>query len=148
MSGLDEYNPPDIEKEMEDAKGGRFVGGEVFVGLKKGTASLKLMDVNSGILQAMGVSRSQSCEITVLASALDEDGVELPLRWEHSGEVISIKSDGVKPGKSSHTLEFSVKSYKHVDGVFVAYDINERTQKCIVGGVDLLEVARLNVGLF
>jgi phage tail tube protein FII len=147
MGELEGYSPPDIEKEMEEAKGGRFVAGEVFVGLKKGPATLKLTGVGPLVMKSMGVSRSESCEITVLASAIDEDGIELPMSWSHSGEIISIKSDEVKPGKFSHSLEFSVKSFVHIDGGVVIYDINERTQKCVVGGKDLLETSRANVVL-
>jgi P2 family phage contractile tail tube protein len=147
MGSLDGYTPPPLEKEMEEAKGGRFLADEIMVGMKKGNASLKISGVTPGIIKAMGVSRAESCEITVLGAARDEEGVEVPLRWEHSGEVVSINSDEIKPGKMSHTLEFSCKSYTHTDNSEVLYDIDARTQKCVVGGVDLLEQSRANVEL-
>ncbi|WP_027858381.1 phage major tail tube protein [Marinobacterium jannaschii] len=142
MGELEGYTPPPVEKEMEDAKGGRFFAEKIMTGLKVGDASFKLSGVPVEVLQAMGVTRGESCEITVLGVTIDEDGVELPQRWEHSGEIISIKQDEVKPGKESRTLEYSCKAYKHMDGGKVIYDLNTRTQKCVVGGKDLLENAR------
>lgn len=147
MGELEGYTPPPVEKEMEESRGGRFFAEKIMTGVKVGDASFKLAGISAGVLEAQGISRSESCEITVLGAAIDEDGVETPQRWEHSGEIISIKRDEVKPGKESYTLEYSCRAFKYVDGGKTWHDLNARTQKCVVGGVDLLEVSRKLVEL-
>jgi P2 family phage contractile tail tube protein len=147
MGSLDEFTPPTIEKEMEETKGGRFVAGEIMTGVKQSNASMKISGVDSAVLKAMGVSRSESCEITVLGSAIDEDGAQVALRWELSGEIVSINTDPIKPGKMSHSLEFSCKTYRHTDAGEEIYHINIRTSICVIGGIDILEAARGHVEL-
>lgn len=147
MGELESYTPPEVKKTMEDAKGGRFVAGEVAVGVEKLTGSIKLTGATAEVLRAQGVAVDEMVEIAVLGSSEDEDKIKLPLRWEHTAEITSIKSGEVKPGKFDHTIEFSCRAYKHTDSGRTIYDIDVKTQKCVIGGVDQLAVHRAFVEL-
>lgn len=145
MGELESYTPPEVKRIMEDVKGGRFIASEIAIGLEKLTGEIKLSGVTAELLASQGVEVDEFSEITVLGSAEDADKVKTPMKWEHTCEITSIKSSEVKPGKFDHTIAFSCRAYKHTDTNTVIYDINTKTQKCVIGGKDLLEQHRANV---
>ncbi len=145
MGGLEGYTPPAVTKVTEESKGGRFVAGEVVVGLEKLTGEIKLSGATAELLSSHGVEVGEFSEITVLGSSEDADKNKAPLKWEHTCEITSIKSGEVKPGKFDHTVAFTCRAYKHTDGPQLIYDINVKTQTCVIGGKDLLEQHRANV---
>lgn len=145
MGELEGYTPPEVKRVMEDVKGGRFVASEIAVGLEKLTGEIKLSGATADLLASQGIEVDQFSQITILGSSEDAEKNTAPLKWEHTCEITSIKSGEVKPGKFDHTIAFSCRAYKHTDDGKVIYDINAKTQQCIIGGKDLLEAHRTNL---
>lgn len=138
------FTPVEVKKIMEAAKGGRFVAGEVAVGVEVMKFSLSIVGVTDEMLRTFEVDADSYSEITVLASTIDEQKNKVGLRWEHTCEVTSIKTDEVKPGVYKKTLEFTCRAFKHTDNGSVIHDIDIPTQKVVVFGVDLMEPHRAN----
>lgn len=145
MGALEGFTPPTVSKKTEESRGGRFVSGETVVGLEKLTGEIKLSGVTAELLMSQGLEAGEYSEITVLGSAEDSDKQRQPLKWEHTCEITHIKSAEIKPGKFDHTLAFTCRAYRHTDNGQVVYDINVRTQTCLIGGKDLLAEHRANV---
>ena len=147
QGALEEYMPPEVEKQYEEAKGGRFVPDEILAGLSVGRSSYKLTGISVELLATMGVSEGELVESTVMISVEDENGAVRSIRHEESGRVVSVKEDAIKPGVEGATLEFSPRAYKRSENGAVSYDIDRKTQKCVVGGRDLLLEHRQAVDL-
>lgn len=145
VAEIEGYTPPEVKKKMEETKGGRFVSGEAAVGLEVLKGTLSVVGVTDEMLSTFEVEVDSYSEITVLASTLDELKNKIPLRWEHTCEVTSIKTDEVKPGVYKKTIEFTCRAYKHQDNGKTIHDIDIPTQKAVVFGKDIMEKHRANV---
>jgi len=147
MGGVESYTPPSVSFIMEEVKGGRFVAGEMAVGIEAMKGKIVLSDVTDELLLSMGVELDEFSEITVLSSSIDEDKVKKKLRWEHTCDITKIDTGEVKPGKMQATLEFTCRVFKHMDNGKVIHNINTKTQETVVFGVDRMAQHRANVEL-
>ena len=145
QAALESFSPPSVEKTTEDEKGGRFVGLKSVVGVELGEWSLTLTGAHAELISAMG--DGDQAEVTVLESVKSDDGAELPRSHAMSGEVTKAEEGDVKVGKESLTLTGTPFAYTLKENSVVVHDINAKTQKCVVGGKDLLETARRHVDI-
>jgi phage tail tube protein FII len=145
MAGLESFSPPMVEKTTEDDKGGRFVSIKSVTGVTLGDWTLTLTNGAAEFIRAMG--EGENAEITVLLSVKGDDGIKTQIKHEMSGEVLKAETGDIKVGKDSLTITGSPFAYTYTEGGSIVHDINGRTQKCVVGGKDLLTVARGHVDL-
>lgn len=145
MAALDGFNPPPVEKTTEDAKGGRFIGHKHVVGATMGDWSLSLSGASPEAIMSMGVG--EQCEVTVMGSIEGDDASKVPVKYEMSGHVVKADQGEVKQGENKLTLTGSPYAYTHTENRKIIHDINAKTQKCIIGGEDMLAEHRRNVGM-
>lgn len=145
MGALEGFTPPGVEKTTEDNKGGRFVGYKTVMGAELGDWTLTLSGASPALIEAMG--DGDQAEVTVLESIEGDDNVKVPRSHQMSGEVTKAELGEIKPGKEGLTLSGSPYAYTLTENGKVIHDINAKTQKCIIGGKDLLEDARRHVDL-
>lgn len=145
MGSLESFKPSDPEKSTEERKGGRFVGYKSVVGVVLPDWTLTLSGASAAAINAMGAG--ESCEVTVFASVKGDDGKEVPVKYQMSGEVVKAEKSDVKVSEDNIVLTGSPYAYTFTENGRVVHDVNAKTQKCIVGGKDILATARKNVGL-
>ena len=71
---LDEHTPPEITKKMEDEQGGKFIAGQMMVGMESLKASIKVMGASKAMLQAFGLRQGDLAQIDVKESQQDKEG--------------------------------------------------------------------------
>lgn len=145
MASLEGFTAPDPEKITAEVKGGLFVGYKKTVGATLPDWSLSLSGASAELVKAMGVG--EDCEVTVYASIKGDDGTSVPAKYEMSGEVIKADKGEAKVGEEKLTLTGSPYAYTFTENNRVVHDVNAKTQKCVIGGKDILEKARRNVGM-
>lgn len=145
MASLESFTPPDPEKITADVKGGMFVGYKKVVGASMPDWSLSLSGASADLIKSMGAGTE--CEVTVYASVKGDDGSSVPVKYEMSGEVTKADKGEVKVSEDKLTLTGSPYAYTFTENNRVVHDVNAKTQKCVIGGKDLLEKARRNVGM-
>jgi phage tail tube protein FII len=145
MAGLESFSPPVVEKTTEDDKGGRFVGIKTVVGATLGDFTLTLTSSDAQFIRAMG--EGEAAEVTVLGSIKADDGTSVQIKHEMSGEILKADHGDIKVGKDSLTITGSPFAYTYTEGGSIVHDINGKTQKCVMGGKDLLAEARGHVDL-
>ncbi|WP_051227898.1 phage major tail tube protein [Oceanospirillum beijerinckii] len=147
VAEMESYTPPEITKKMEETKGARFVPGEVMTGLEVMKGKMVTVGATDEMLLTLGIDVDSYSEITVLGSTLDEQKNKIPLRWEHTCEVSSIKTEEIKGGLYKHTIDFTCRAFKHQDNGKIIHDIDVPTQKAVIFGKDFMEKHRANVEL-
>lgn len=145
MGALEGFSAPSVEKSTEGNKGGRFVGYETVVGAEVSDWTLTLSGASPELIESMG--DGEGAEVTVMESIKGDDGSKVPRQHQMSGEVTKAELGEIKPGKEGLTLSGSPYAYTLTENGKVIHDINAKTQKCVVGGKDLLEDARRHVDL-
>uniref|UniRef100_A0A6M3J602 Putative tail tube protein n=1 Tax=viral metagenome TaxID=1070528 RepID=A0A6M3J602_9ZZZZ len=149
MSELEGFTPPDVKKVMEEVQGGRFVPGEIWVGLEKMNYELKIGGLIGALAKAYGLQQGEICQIDVKTSERDEDGKDYAVHYSLSGQLTGIKEDELK-GKSKAglaTLSGTCTAYKKTENGTVLYDINVKTQVIDLGRGDVMASHRRNVGI-
>lgn len=149
LQELDEFDPPQVKKEMQDARGGSFGVREIMVGLEKMTASFKIKGATKEMLTSYGMTAGDLVQITVKESVQDEGGEKFALVYDMSGELTSVKDPTVKGGDlGTHEIEMSTPVYKKTENGKIIYDINlNGAGKADLGNGDILAEHRSNVGL-
>ena len=145
MASLEGFTPPPITKETEDMKGGRFIAEPRVIGLTMGDWSLNLAGADADLVNSMGNGRDN--ELTVEGSVENEDGSATKIEYNCSGEVTVVDEGEIKVGKQSVTVTGKPYAYRKKEAGNIVHDVNNRTQKAVVGGTDLLERHRKNVSL-
>lgn len=145
VAEMEDYTPPEITKKMEETKGGRFASSEIMVGLEVMKCKIVTTGATDDMLLTLGIDADSYSEITVLGSSLDEQKNKIPLRWEHTCEVTSIKTEAIKGGVYKHTLDITCRAFKHMDNGKIIHDIDVATQKAVLFGKDFMEAHRANV---
>lgn len=148
LAELEEFNPPEIKKVMEEVLGGRFIPDELMVGLEKMNYDMKLLGVTATLLSAYGLKPGDVCQVDVKSSEQDGDGRKFKVHYSLSGEITGVKEETVK-GKSKPgvTITGSVKAYKKTEDGNIVYDINTKTQVINLGKGDIMAEHRRNVGI-
>lgn len=143
MATIDDFDPPPIEFDVEEMKGGRFIAEEMATGMKALTAKVTLQGVGLPIFTALGVAGGDMVLLTVQEAGEDQDGNEWWAYHICAGKLKKQEDKQLKMGdKPVTTLEISLRSYTRTENGVPVISIDTRTQVCIINGVDYLKGAR------
>jgi len=145
MATVEDFDPPAITMKTEEMLGGRFIGEEMATGMNVLAATLKLQGAGLPIVTALGVGAGDTVMLTVQEAGEDQDGNEWFTYHLCSGKLKNISDETVKMGnKPITTLELMLRSYQRLENGVMVTDIDTRTQKIVINGVDILKGARRN----
>ncbi|BBV99904.1 Phage tail tube protein FII [compost metagenome] len=148
MATIEEFEPPKIEMEVEEMRGGRFISEEMAVGMKSLSAKLTLNGIGLPIMTALGVSGGDEVMLTVQEAGVDQDDNEWFAYYICSGKLKVFEEKTLKmKDKPVTILEIMLRSYMRLENGALMTDIDTRTQKVVVNGRDLLKGARRLVAL-
>ena len=148
MASIEEFEPPKIELEVEEMRGGRFISEEMAVGMKSLSAKLTLNGIGLPIMTALGVSGGDEVMLTVQEAGVDQDDNEWFAYYICSGKLKVFEEKTLKmKDKPVTILEIMLRSYMRLENGALMTDIDTRTQKVVVNGRDLLKGARRLVAL-
>jgi phage tail tube protein FII len=143
MATIDDFDPPPIEFDQESMRGGRFIEEEMAVGMKALSAKLTLQGVGLPIFLAMGVVSGGEILLTVQEAGEDQEGNEWFAYHVCTGKLKKQEDKTIKMGdKPITTLEIALRSYQRLEMGVPVIDIDTRTQKCVINGIDYLKGAR------
>ncbi|MDB6446135.1 hypothetical protein SAMN03159507_04525 [Pseudomonas sp. NFACC32-1] len=140
---VEEFTPPKIEFEMESMTGGRFIAEEMAKSGKALTAKLSLQGVGPQIMLALGVSVGDDILLNVREAGQDQDGNTWSTYHTVGGKLKSLEETALKMNEKPRTnLELSCRTYNRLENGVPVIDIDVRTQKFVLNGVDILGDAR------
>ncbi|WP_454845315.1 MULTISPECIES: phage major tail tube protein [Pseudomonas] len=140
---VEEFTPPKIEFEMENMVGGRFIGEEMAKSGKALTSKLILQGAGPEIMLALGVSVGDDILLNVREAGQDQDGNTWFTYHTVGGKLKSLEEAVLKMNdKPKTTLELSCRTYNRLENGIPVIDIDVRTQKFVLNGVDILGDAR------
>ncbi|MDR6945624.1 P2 family phage contractile tail tube protein [Pseudomonas sp. 2957] len=140
---VEEFTPPKIEFDMEEMRGGRFMVEEMAKGGKALGAKLTLQGLGAEVLLALGVKLGDDILLNVREAGQDQDGNTWFTYHTVGGQLKSLEETAVKMGEKPKTnLELSCRTYNRLENGVPVIDIDVRTQKFVLNGVDILGDAR------
>lgn len=140
---VEEFTPPKIEFDMEEMRGGRFIVEEMAKGGKALGAKLTLQGLGAEVLLALGVTLGDDILLNVREAGQDQDGNTWFTYHTVGGQLKSLEETAVKMGEKPKTnLELSCRTYNRLENGVPVIDIDVRTQKFVLNGVDILGDAR------
>jgi phage tail tube protein FII len=140
---VDSFTPPKIEFEMEAMTGGRFIAEEMAKSGKPLTATLILQGAGPEIMLALGVRLGDDILLNVREAGQDQDGKTYFTYHTVGGKLKSLSEAAmVMNTKATTTLELSCRTYNRLENGVPVIDIDVRTQKFVLNGVDILGDAR------
>ncbi|EJM65598.1 phage tail tube protein FII [Pseudomonas sp. GM50] len=140
---VEEFTPPKIEFEMENMVGGRFIGEEMAKSGKALTSKLILQGSGPEIMLALGVKLGDDILLNVREAGQDQDGNTWFTYHTVGGKLKSLEEAVLKMNeKPKTTLELSCRTYNRLENGIPVIDIDVRTQKFVLNGVDILGDAR------
>ena len=140
---VDEFTPPKIEFEMEAMAGGRFIAEEMAKSGKVLGAKLVLQGAGPEIMLSLGVTPGDDILLNVREAGQDQDGNTWFTYHTVGGKLKSLEEPAVKMGEKPKTnLELSCRTYNRLENGIPVIDIDVRTQKFVLNGVDILGGAR------
>lgn len=143
MQTIEEFDPPKIEMDMEEMKGGRFIAEEMAKGAKALTAKLTLQGAGAPIMLALGVSGDSDILLNVREAGQDQDGNTWFTYHTLGGKLKTLEEKTLKMGDKPVTiLEMSCRTYNRLENGIPVIDIDTRTQTFVLNGVDILKDAR------
>ncbi|AHL32521.1 phage tail protein [Pseudomonas brassicacearum] len=140
---VESFTPPKIEFAMETMTGGRFIGEEMAKSGNVLGATLVLQGVGPEIMLALGVGVGDDILLNVREAGQDQDGNTWFTYHTVGGKLKSLTEAPLKMGdKSTTTLDLSCRTYSRLENGIPVIDIDVRTQKFVLNGVDILGDAR------
>ncbi|WP_430448244.1 MAG: phage major tail tube protein [Pseudomonas piscis] len=140
---VEEFTPPKIEFEMQEMRGGRFIGEEMAKGGKVLGAKLVLQGAGPEIMLALGVSVGDDILLNVREAGQDQDGNTYFVYHTVGGKLKSLEEAPLKMGdQPKTTLDLSCRTYNRLENGVPVIDVDVRTQKFMLNGVDILGAAR------
>lgn len=138
---IEDFDPPAVELEMEEMRGGRFIAEEMAKGGKVLTSKLTLQGMGAPIMLAIGAT--DEIILNVRETGKDQDNKLWFTYHTLSGSFKSLKDKTLKMGdKPAQELEIAVRTYNRIEDGVMVVDIDTRTQKFWLNGKDILEDAR------
>lgn len=148
MATIDEFEPPKIEMETEEMRGGRFISEEMATGIKALTAKLTLNGTGLPIMMALGVTGGDEIMLTVQEAGVDQEDNEWFAYYICSGKLKIFEEKTLKmKDKPVTILEISLRTYQRLENGALMTDIDTRTQKIVINGRDILKGARRLAGM-
>ena len=140
---VEEFSPPKIEFDMEAMTGGRFIAEEMAKSGKVLNATLVLQGAGPEIMLALGVQLGDDILLNVREAGQDQDGNTWFTYHTVGGKLKSLEEAKLKMGdKPTTTLELACRTYNRLENGVPVIDIDVRTQKFVLNGVDILGDAR------
>lgn len=140
---VDDFDPPVIEFETEEMRGGRFLPEEMAKALKVLTSKLTLQGVGLPIMLALGVSIGDDILLQVREGGKDQEGKAYSTWHTIGGRLKKIEEKTLKMGDKPVTVvELSVRTYTRMENGVTVIDIDARTQVIVINGVDIMEDVR------
>ncbi|NWC92388.1 MULTISPECIES: phage major tail tube protein [unclassified Pseudomonas] len=140
---VEEFTPPKIEFDMELMTGGRFIVEEMAKSAKALGAKLILQGAGPEIMLALGVRLGDDILLNVREAGQDQDGRTYFTYHTVGGKLKILEEGKLKMGeKATTTLELSCRTYTRLENGIPVIDIDVRTQKFVLNGVDILGDAR------
>ncbi|MBT2340627.1 MULTISPECIES: phage major tail tube protein [Pseudomonas] len=140
---VEEFTPPKIEFDMEAMVGGRFIAEEMAKSGKVLNATLVLQGAGPEIMLALGVQLGDDILLNVREAGQDQDGTTWFTYHTVGGKLKSLAEAKLKMGdKPTTTLELACRTYNRLENGVPVIDIDVRTQKFVLNGVDILGDAR------
>nr|WP_288912077.1 phage major tail tube protein [uncultured Pseudomonas sp.] len=140
---VEEFTPPKIEFDMEAMVGGRFIAEEMAKSGKVLNATLVLQGAGPQIMLALGVQLGDDILLNVREAGQDQDGNTWFTYHTVGGKLKSLEEAKLKMGdKPTTTLELACRTYNRLENGVPVIDIDVRTQKFVLNGVDILGDAR------
>jgi P2 family phage contractile tail tube protein len=140
---VEEFTPPKIEFDMEPQAGGRFIAEEMAKSGKVLGATLILQGAGAEVMLALGVKLGDDILLNVREAGQDQDGNTWFTYHTVGGKLKSLIEAKLKMGeKPTTTLELSCRTYNRLENGIPVIDIDVRTQKFVLNGVDILGDAR------
>jgi P2 family phage contractile tail tube protein len=140
---VEEFTPPKIEFDMEPMTGGRFIAEEMAKSGKVLTSKLILQGAGPEIMLALGVKLGDDILLNVREAGQDQDGNTWFTYHTVGGKLKSLEEAVLKMNeKPKTTLELSCRTYNRLENGIPVIDIDVRTQKFMLNGVDILGDAR------
>ncbi|MBF4232995.1 phage major tail tube protein, partial [Vibrio anguillarum] len=136
---LESHTPPEVTKKMEEVLGGRFMAGQMMVGIEALKCSLKVAGASAEVLSAYGANQGDYVQIDVKESQQDKQGNTFAMHYSYTGEIVSIKEEEGKMGsKPGCTIEIAPSVYKKTENGKICYNLNEETQELDFGKGDIM----------
>ncbi|MBA1250910.1 phage major tail tube protein [Pseudomonas luteola] len=143
MATIDDYDPPKIDFETEEMRGGRFLSEEMAKGLKALTSKLTLQGIGLPIMLALGVKVGDDILLQVREGGKDQDDNTYFTYHTVGGRLKVLEEKTLKMGDKPVTvLELSIRTYSRIENGVEVIDIDARTQKIVLNGVDILQDVR------
>lgn len=143
MATIEDFDPPPIEFETEEQRGGRYIAEEMATGMKALVAKITLQGIGLPIYTAIGVTEGQQVLLTVQEAGVDQDDNEWFASYVCVGKLKKIEEKTLKmKDKPVTVLEVALSSYKRLESGVIVVDINTRTQRVVINGQDILKGAR------
>lgn len=140
---VEEFTPPKIDFDMESMTGGRFIVEEMAKSAKALNAKLIVQGVGAEVMLALGVKLGDDILLNVREAGQDQDGNTWFTYHTVGGKLKSLEEAMLKMGeKPKTTLELSCRTYNRLENGVPVIDIDVRTQKFVLNGVDILGDAR------
>ncbi|QJI33554.1 phage major tail tube protein [Pseudomonas sp. ADAK13] len=140
---VNSFTPPKIDFDMEPMTGGRFIAEEMAKSAKVLNATLELQGAGPEVMLALGVRLGDDILLNVREAGQDQDGKTYFTYHTIGGKLKTLTEAPVKMGdKPTITLEFSCRTYNRLENGIPVIDIDVRTQKFVLNGVDILGDAR------
>ena len=140
---VEEFTPPKIEFDMENMVGGRFIVEEMAKSAKALGAKLILQGAGPEVMLALGVKLGDDILLNVREAGQDQDGNTWFTYHTVGGKLKSLEEAKLKMGdKPTTTLELTCRTYNRLENGIPVIDIDVRTQKFVLNGVDILGDAR------
>lgn len=145
LEQLEEFSPPDIEREMQDVRGGRYIADAIATGVKRLSASVTLNGASWALIGSLGIGVGDEVMLDVRESGRMTNGGTYSKYHSLGAKVEKITEKTVKMGDLPATeLTLAPYRYTRTENGVPVININTRTQVLMIGGVDLMaEIRRL-----
>lgn len=140
---VESFIPPKIDFVVEPMTGGRFIAENMVKSANALTATLALQGIGPEVMLALGVKLGDDILLNVREAGQDQDGNTWFTYHTVGGKLKSLAETTIKmPDKPTTTLELSCRTYNRIENGIPVIDIDARTQKFMLNGVDILGDAR------
>lgn len=146
MAQIEDFDPPEIAKQMEELRGGRLVPEKIMTGLAALTATLTINGAGFPILLALGVTEGDDVLLQVREGGKDNEGNNWTTYHTIGGQLEALRETTLKMGdKPVTSLVIAPRTYTRLESGVPVIDIDVRTQKVVIGGVDIMGDVRRSV---
>lgn len=135
-----EVTPPEVTAIMS-SNDGQFVKSEDIVGYEPLKWTIKFQGEKAIVMAALGQKLSRDAMISISEKGVNQNGIPYFKELYMGGPISSIKEEAMKMGeKPTCTIEGTAKTFKEIENGFLNYDIDTRTGKTVIAGVDQADV--------